>query len=498
MNGGRYTGGMTFFESLEDSAHKKGGPLCVGIDPRIEPGDDIRDRLISYGRRVVDACAPYCVAFKPQLAFFERHGAEGWSALEAVLEHIRSIDSEFPVILDAKRGDIGSTAEAYAQALLDRPGNLAVTLSPYLGKESAEPFLKRKGRGAFILCRTTNPGAGRLQERILDDGTPLFLAVSDEALSWEPDSAGTSIGLVVAGNDPAILGAVRNRHPDPWFLAPGIGAQGGKADQAIAAGARTDGFGVLVSASRSVADAADPAAAARELRDSLDKARSALKTKTGSRFAAANPVNIRGVSMRLTPAERKELLVGLFRIGAFQTGEFTLKSGLISPFYLDLRRIGADPRILSLTGRAYGELLEGLKADHLAGIPVAALPLAAAASLATGRSLIYPRLEKKAHGSGARVEGVWKAGDVAVMLDDLITTGGSKREAAAVLREAGLEVRDLVVLIERGDEGRRDMAEAGISLRAWARVEDLLEAGLDAGYLDRDMARRVMDFTRKG
>jgi uridine monophosphate synthetase len=113
-------------------------------------------------------------------------------------------------------------------------------------------------------------------------------------------------------------------------------------------------------------------------------------------------------------------------------------------------------------------------------------------------SLIYPRLEKKAHGSGARVEGVWKAGDVAVMLDDLITTGGSKREAAAVLREAGLDVRDLVVLIERGDEGRRDMAEAGISLRAWARVEDLLEAGSDAGYLDRDMARRVMDFTRKG
>ena len=488
---------MTFFESLESAARTKGGPLCVGIDPRIEPSKHSFDELTSYGRRVVDACAPYAVAFKPQLAFFERHGSVGWEALGSILDHIRSIDEDFPVILDAKRGDIGSTAEAYAQALLDRPGALAVTLSPYLGSESAEPFLKRRNAGAFILCRTTNPGAGRLQELLMDDGTALYLTFADEILSWNPDPESPSIGLVVAGNNPSILRSVRERHPETWFLAPGIGAQGGRADAAVAAGARSDGFGVLASASRSVADADDPAGAARELRDALDAARREFLKTGSSRSSQAETARPVRRFRPLSDVERRELLEGLFRIGAFRTGEFTLKSGKLSPFYIDLRRIGADARILSLTGRAYAELLDGVDADHVAGIPVAALPLATAATLATGMSLIYPRLEKKAHGSGAKVEGVWEKGDRAVMLDDLITTGGSKREAAAVLREAGLRVRDLVVLIERGSEGRRDMTEAGINLKAWARIEDLLDAGLAAGFVDEEMAEKVRRFARE-
>jgi len=485
---------MTFFESLEISVLRKGGPICVGIDPRLEPGagteEDIYRKLLDYGRTVVDACAPYTVAFKPQLAFFERHGATGLKALDGILAHIRSIDPDFPIILDAKRGDIGSTAEAYAQALLDRPGNLAVTLSPYLGKESAEPFLKRSGKGVFLLCRTTNPGAGRLQEQRLENGLPLYLAFADEITSWEPDSESPSIGLVVAGNDPAILSSVRQRHPDTWFLAPGIGAQGGTPEEAVAAGARSDGLGILVSASRSVADADNPGEAARKLRDALNAARDGFSGSSSRK-------NVPGKTA-LSSQERQELLEGLFRIGAFRTGEFTLKSGKLSPFYIDLRRIGADPRILSLTGRAYADLLSGISADHVAGIPVAALPLAAAATLKAEMSLIYPRLEKKDHGSGARVEGVWKAGDTAVMLDDLITSGVSKREAAAVLREAGLKVTDLVVLIERGDEGRLDMEAAGIRLHAWARIEDLLEAGLSAGFLDENMAEKARLFARGG
>ena len=487
---------MNFFESLEAAARTKGGPLCVGIDPRIDPSDSSFDDLCAYGRKVVDACAPYAAAFKPQLAFFERHGAAGWKALDAILDHIGSLDPDYPVILDAKRGDIGSTAEAYAQALLDRPGCIAVTLSPYLGAESAEPFLKRTDGAAFVLCRTTNPGAGRLQERRMDDGTPLYLAFSDEILSWNPDPARQAVGLVVAGNNPSILASVRRRHADAWFLAPGIGAQGGRADEAVAAGARADGFGILASASRSVADAEDPGAAAEELRDALDDARAEFLRggdggESGRRTADSDSRSV------LSSDERRELLEGLFRIGAFRTGEFTLKSGKLSPFYIDLRRISADSRILSLTGRAYAELLNGIDADHVAGIPVAALPLATAAVIATGRSLIYPRLEQKAHGSGARVEGIWKEGDSAVLLDDLITTGGSKHEAAGVLRNAGITVKDLVVLIERGSEGRRDMAEAGIRLKAWAGIEDLLEAGLAAGMIDDDMADRVRKFARE-
>lgn len=528
---------MTFFEALESAARARGGPLCVGIDPRIEPSAHSREALGDYGRRVVDACAPYAAAFKPQLAFFECHGAPGWDALDDLLAHIRDIDADFPVILDAKRGDIGSTAEAYARSLLDRPGALAVTLSPYLGLESVQPFLRRAGGGVFVLCRTSNAGAGRLQEHRLDNGTPLYLAVADEALSWEEEGAPADvrkavsekteeppprIGLVVAGNDPSALAAVRLRHPHAWFLAPGIGAQGGRPDEALGAGARYDGFGLLASASRSVADAPDPGRAARELKEAMDAVRDNLlsgkRPRTAPAAAVSDPPEGRPPSKKgappeeptpsegaagrrhvaaLTQAERTELLTGLFRIGAFQTGEFTLKSGEVSPFYIDLRRLGANPRLMKLAGRAYASLLNDVDALHIAGIPVAALPLAAAAALAARMSLIYPRLEKKAHGSGAVVEGLWKPGERAVMLDDLITTGGSKREAAAVLREAGLIAEDLIVLIERGTEGRRDMHRAGIRLKSWARIEDLADSGVRAGLLDSKTASRVRNYARR-
>ncbi|OQX29927.1 MAG: orotidine-5'-phosphate decarboxylase [Spirochaeta sp. LUC14_002_19_P3] len=474
---------MTFYAALNAALAEKGGPLCVGIDPRIAPLENSFNQLYDYGRRVVDAVHPYAAAFKPQSAFFECHGPAGLEALNAVIAYIQSIDPNYPIILDVKRGDIGSTAEAYAQALLDRPGAIAVTLSPYLGRESIAPFLRYENAFAFILCRTTNPGADALQELPLADGTPFYIYLAREAAGWELSPGAKQIGLVTAGNNPAILRAVREVLPDTWFLAPGIGAQGGKADEAVAAGARRDGKGLLAAASRSVADAANPAAAARELRDALDKARS-LPRKSS---APAQP-------LRSAAAERRELLEGLFRIGAFQLGEFTLKSGKKSPFYIDLRRIGASPRLMQLCGRAYASLLSSLSYEHLAAIPVAALPLGAAAAMSAAASLIYPRMEQKFHGTGARVEGLWKPGDTAVLLDDLITTGGSKLEAAAILREAGLRVNDLAVLIERGRGGRAELEAAGIRLYAWADVEELLQAGLAAGFVNTEEAERARCF----
>jgi uridine monophosphate synthetase len=483
---------MNFFEALEKISKEKGGPLCVGIDPRIELSADRKssyEKLVSYGKRVVDAVFPYAAAFKPQLAFFEQHGSSGWDALFEIVRYIRSADPYFPVIFDAKRGDIGSTAEAYAKAFFaSDSGPAALTLSPYLGRESVEPFLEFGNAGAFVLCRTTNPGAGIIQEKTFGDGTPLYLYMADEILSWD----NKKLGLVVAGNDIEVLAAVRKRHENAWFLAPGIGAQGGSAEEAVAAGARSDGFGVLVSASRSVADAENPAAAAEKLKEELDSARAKF---LASKVSGSPAYSIRSSSGKvLSESEKKEFLESFYKTGAFKTGNFTLKSGIKSPFYLDLRRLGSDPEVLKLTGKAYAELINKTDAALIAGIPVAALTLAAAASMETGRRLVYPRLEKKKHGSGAVVEGIWDKGDSAVLLDDLITTGGSKKEAVEVLVQAGIKVTDLVVLVERGRQGRKDMEELGINLYSWISLEEIIQAGIDGGHLDKKTADEVSAF----
>ncbi|HOV63720.1 MAG TPA: orotidine-5'-phosphate decarboxylase, partial [Spirochaetia bacterium] len=195
------------------------------------------------------------------------------------------------MILDAKRGDIGSTAEAYAAALFDYFKVDAVTLSPYMGYSSSEPFLKRTEKGLFFLVRTSNPGAERIQELMVDLSTfapsgsvegnpsvvnqgngkeagPLYLALAGEIASW-----GTNVGFVVAGNVPKALTAVRARFPKQWILAPGIGAQGGRAEDAVPCGIRDDGLGLLPVVARSITTDPHPGEKAHQFRDEINRAR---------------------------------------------------------------------------------------------------------------------------------------------------------------------------------------------------------------------------------
>jgi uridine monophosphate synthetase len=474
---------MDFFSSIESIVAEKKTCLCVGLDPRVDPSlgtaEECAASILAANKRIIEATAPYAAAFKPNLAFYEALGPEGIAALERT---ISCVPDGIPVILDAKRCDIDSTAEAYAAAIFGRLRGDAVTLSPYMGKDAALPFLAYEGRGVFMLCRTSNKGAGLFQDLLLsgssgeerEDAEPLYIRVAKECSSWSD-----SVGLVVAGNDPAGLRAVRAAAPRAWFLAPGVGAQGGSADAAFAAGAREDGMGVLVVAVRSIAESRDPGAEARRLRDSMDAARSNL---AGSRSGAASPA-------------RDELKDGFLRAliatGCFRLGDFVLKSGKKSPFYIDLRRLVSDPAALSLAAKAYARAARGLEYDRIAGIPAAGLPLATAASLRIGKPMIWPRMPVKEHGTGNRVEGDFSKGERALLLDDLITTGASKLEAAEILRGEGLVVDQLAVLIERGRQGRRDMEAAGIDLRSFAHVRELFAVCESLGLVDAARRREL-------
>ena len=238
-----------FFTGLDERAARIGSRLCVGIDPRPETfPDEFRiaasaprklqaNALEHFGRTLIDLCADVAAVFKPQSAFFERLGADGIAALEAVTAHAK--DRGIPVIGDVKRGDIGSTAAAYAEGLLPEDGGFdALTINPYLGHDGVAPFLDRAralGRGLYVLVRTSNPSSEELQELQLRGGGRLCDRVAELVAAWSASDGGGSLGAVVGATHPGVLAEMRQALPGVSFLVPGVGAQGATMKDVVAA-----------------------------------------------------------------------------------------------------------------------------------------------------------------------------------------------------------------------------------------------------------------------
>ena len=250
---------MTFLEQLQGAERQNGSLLCVGLDP--EPGKfpasmkGDASKIYDFCAQIVDATADLAISFKPQIAYFAAHRAE--NQLEKLMAHMRRIAPHVPVILDAKRGDIGATAEQYAIEAFERYGADAVTLSPFMGFDSVQPYLKHHGKGAFLLCRTSNPGGDDLQNQRLASvvGQPL-LYEHIAKLAQGPWNVNGQLGLVVGATYPAEIERVRSLAPTLPLLIPGVGAQGGDAVATIKAGYRqskgaTTGA-VIVSSSRAI------------------------------------------------------------------------------------------------------------------------------------------------------------------------------------------------------------------------------------------------------
>jgi uridine monophosphate synthetase len=460
---------VPFFSLLEQRARRVDSLLCVGLDPH--PADlsaPTPQAARDFCLRLIDATADQAAAFKPNAAFFEAFGPEGVEVLRQV---IAAVPEGIPVILDAKRGDIASTAQAYARAAFQVLGAGAVTLSPYLGYDSLEPFLDDPSRGVFLLCKTSNPGAADLQDLTVsslhpDAGVPeistLYETVARLARSWNKRG---NLGLVVGATQPQALARVRAVAPGLWILAPGVGAQGGDLRAAIHAGLRSDGLGLLLPVARAVSRAEDPRKAAEEFRLAINRERIWIRDQ-GLVIGDQEPV---------TGEAPSSIANGLLDAGCIKFGQFTLKSGLISPIYLDLRQLVSYPQLLEQVAEAYLPVLRGLSFDRLAALPYAALPIATAISLKSGWSMVYPRKEVKQYGTRAEIEGLFNQGEYVAVIDDLATTGGSKFEAIEKLTSAGLKVRDVVVLIDRQSGAGEALAQAGYSLHAVFTLTQLLD-----------------------
>ena len=278
---------MTFIDMLGAAERQNQSLLCVGLDPEPAkfPGAYQGDasKIYDFCAAIVDATADLVIAFKPQIAYFAAHRAE--DQLEKLMEHMRRTAPQVPVILDAKRGDIGSTAEQYAKEAFERYGADAVTLSPFMGFDSVLPYLKYHGKGAFLLCRTSNPGGDDFQpQRLLDVPGQPRLYEHIAALAQGPWNLNGQLGLVVGATYPAEIEQVRAVAPTVPLLIPGVGAQGGDAVATVKAGYRSAGgkttAPIVVNSSRAVlyasqgADFAQAArAAAMATRDQLQAAK---------------------------------------------------------------------------------------------------------------------------------------------------------------------------------------------------------------------------------
>lgn len=458
---------FNFFERVATLQQKHTTLLCLGLDPRphflSEADRETDNPLATWGARMIRETADYVCCVKPNSAFYEAQGSYGYVALKATI----AMAHEFglPVLLDAKRGDIGSTAEAYAVAAFQELGADAITLSPYLGRDSIDPFLKTPGRGLFVLCHTSNSSADEFQS--LDvNGRSLYETVAQRATQWDE-----RVGLVVGATYPHAIASVRDVAPNAWLLLPGVGAQG--ADEKAALAAAYDQM--IVPVSRGIIAADNPREAAKTLRDKLNRARP---------------------TQRETPSItriQQQLADALVAIQAIKFGNFTLASGKSSPVYIDLRLLASHPRILSLVARAYSDLIESkqLQYELIAPLPYAALPIGTAVSLQTGDPMIYPRKETKAYGTKRQIEGRYQAGQTVLLLDDLVSTGGSKVKGAQLLRDAGLHVPELIVLIDRsGGSAQPELSQHNLRLHSVITLEAIVAYLAEQGTISSE--QRVM------
>ncbi len=469
---------QSFVEKLTRAIERNQSLLCVGLDPDPQkfpshfPKTIGTETLFAWGKNIIGQTADLVCCYKPNSAFYEQHGTEG---LEALRQTVAAVPDHIPVLLDAKRGDIDSTAGAYAHAAFEVWGADAITLSPYLGQDSIAPFLAHKGKAAFVLCYTSNPSAKEIQEFGSAD-TLLFEHIVEQSQRWGSEA---QIGYVVGATQPHALARVRSLlgNSAHWILAPGVGAQGGNLQETLAAGLDSNGSGLIVPVSRAVIYADNPRQAALTLRDEINQARQTINAASVTSF-------------------RKELILQLHQVGCIQFGDFTLASGKQSPIYIDLRRIAASPALLQLAAQAYAKLITPLSFDHLAAVPYAALTIGTAVALKTGSPLIYPRKEVKAYGTGQSIEGVFSAGDKVVVIEDLVTSGGSALKAIEQLEAAQLEITDVAVLIDREQGGRDAVTKKGYTLHAALKISEVLDVLQQAQKISAPKAGAVRVYLR--
>ena len=452
---------MTFAEKLDAAIGRNTSLLCLGLDPNLEMLPLSGDRssaaslpeLESWLKIVIDRTKNLVCAYKPTLGFYLALGAEGLDLLTEIFSYI---PANIPVILDAKHGDL-NTASQLANTFFQQWQVDAVTVNPYVGQEGVTPFLLYADRAVFVLTHTSNPTAKAIQS----DPTvaePLYLSVVKTVQTW---GSTEQLGLEVGTTDPSVLAQVRSLAPERTILARSIWSESTNLRSILAAGLNRAGTGLLLPVPQDWLGQTDTLEQqVDDLRQEIEDLRSQLSQGPSTcTLWYSEPLQ-----QYLTP--NQELIVRLYDIGCLMFGSYVQASGAVFPYYIDLRRIISDPQLFHQVLSAYAIVTEPLQFDRIAGIPYGSLPTATGLSLKLNRPMIYPRKEVKAHGTRRLVEGHFELGEIALVIDDVLITGKSVLEGIEKLESSGLQVTDVVVLIDHEGGVRAKMLAHGYQTHA--------------------------------
>lgn len=497
----------SFLDKLK-SKWEEGKFVCVGLDsdyaklPQFLKKSYSKDEAIfQFNKAIINATADLVCAFKLNSAFYEAEGLEGWKALKETIVYIRGRHPDLPVILDAKRADIGNANDGYVKAIFDGLGVEAVTVHPYLGKDSLEPFLKYKDKGIIVLVKTSNPGSGEFQDLRVGQGNKLLyeMVAQKVALSWNTFG---NCAVMVGATYPKELANVRKIVGEMPILIPGIGAQGGEIKATVEAGVNKKNQGIIISSSRAIIFtslgenfAKSARAATQKLHTEILRCRQLIyEQKHKKLHFARTKLHPEGLTK-----PQEHLIEKLFEIGAIKFGQFKFKlhdvhpEVPLAPMYIDFRVPRRFPEVKRLIVDVLEDLVKNLTFDLLADIPTAATPFVSTLSDRLEIAFITPRIDSKLHGSGAKIDGMLAEdkGKKVVVIDDLVTRADSKLEAIKILEDHGLKVEDVVVLVDRQQGGREELQKRGYKLHFAFTLSQMLKFYLRIGKIDGNEFKRI-------
>ncbi len=478
---------MNFFDKLNKAIASNQSLLVVGLDPNPElmpshynQSGSIIDNLGNWLQFQIAQTKDLVCAYKPTLGFYEALGAPG---LELLQKTLSLIPAHIPIILDAKHSDL-NTSTVFARTIFVTWQVDAVTLSPYAGQDQVAPFLVYPGKAVFILCCTSNQGAIALQHYPQPEA-PFYLQVVKVAKTWGTPEA---VALEVGTTNADILSRIRATAPERVILARSIWAEGGcDLTQILTTGLNASGEGLLIPVPLEMLVSEQPDVAIQALREAVNQVRNQV-VANGSTCELWMP----DVCL-LNQHPQQDLILQLYDIGCILFGSFVQASGATFPYYIDLRKIISNPQIFHQIISAYGDILQTLTFDRIAGIPYGSLPTATGLSLRLNYPMIFPRKEVKAHGTRRVIEGNFHPGETVVVVDDILISGKSVMEGAQKLQSAGLKVDDIVVFMDHEQGVKDKLKNNGYRAHSVLTISEITQTLYQAGRINEEQFKLLVE-----